>query len=128
MRTLITNGLLYSGDKDDKASIKNILINEEGIIEKISTEPILESDCKVIDASGKWITPGFIDCHTHYDAEVIASPGLKESARHGITTVILGSCSVSAIFNNPEETSDCFTRVEAIPREVMLPLMEREKQ
>ena len=127
MRILIKNGRFYSGDKDEKASIKNLLINEDGIIEKISSDPILENDCQVIDASGKWITPGFIDCHTHYDAEIIASPGLKESARHGITTVILGSCSVSAIYNNPEETSDCFTRVEAIPREVMLPLMEREK-
>ena len=128
MRILIKNGLFYSGDKNDKASIKHLLINEEGIIEKISSDPILEQDCHIIDASGKWITPGFIDCHTHYDAEVIASPGLKESARHGITTVILGSCSVSAIYNNPEETSDCFTRVETIPREVMLPLMEREKK
>ena len=128
MRILIKNGLFYSGDKVDKSSIKHLLINEDGIIEKISSDPILENDCQIIDASGKWITPGFIDCHTHYDAEIIASPGLKESARHGITTVILGSCSVSAIYNNPEETSDCFTRVEAIPREVMLPLMESEKK
>ncbi len=127
MRILIKNGLFYSGDKDEKASIQHLLINEDGIIEKISSDPLLETDAKVIDAQGKWITPGFIDCHTHYDAEIIASPGLKESARHGITTVILGSCSVSAVYNNPEETSDCFTRVEAIPREVMLPLMEREK-
>lgn len=127
MRILIKNGRFYSGDKDEISSIKHLLINEDGIIEKISSDPILETDCEVIDASGKWITPGFIDCHTHYDAEIIASPGLKESARHGITTVILGSCSVSAIYNNPEETSDCFTRVEAIPREVMLPLMNREK-
>lgn len=127
MRILIKNGLFYSGDKEEKATIKNLLIDADGIIEKISSDPILENDCQVIDATGQWITPGFIDCHTHYDAEIIASPGLKESARHGITTVILGSCSVSAIYNNPEETSDCFTRVEAIPREVMLPLMEREK-
>lgn len=127
MRILIKNGLFYSGDKNQKATIQHLLINEEGIIEKISSDPILENDVEIIDAQGKWITPGFIDCHTHYDAEIIASPGLKESARHGITTVILGSCSVSAIYNNPEETSDCFTRVEAIPREVMLPLMQREK-
>src|SRR5690606_35653261 len=79
------------------------------------------------DAEGKWIVPGFIDSHTHYDAEVLASPGLKESARHGVTTIILGSCSVSAVYNSAEDTADSFTRVEAIPREVMLPLLEREK-
>lgn len=124
---LIKNGLLFTGDKDEKASVKNILITD-GKVVKISSEEITTSEnTTIIDATDKWITPGFIDNHTHYDAEVLASPGLKESARHGVTTVILGSCSVSAIFNNPEDTSDCFTRVEAIPREVMLPLLEKQK-
>src|SRR5687768_10046030 len=48
-----------------------------------------------IDARGKWVTPGFIDLHTHYDAEVEVQPGLAESVRHGVTTVVLGSCSLS---------------------------------
>lgn len=124
---LIKNGLVFTGSKDDKAVIKNILIINRKIIE-ISEKSISVSDnATIIDATGKWVAPGFIDSHTHYDAEILASPGLKESARHGVTAVILGSCSVSAIYNNPEETSDCFTRVEAIPREVMLPLLERDK-
>ena len=124
---LISNAKVFTGNKDEKAEVKNILI-KNGKIERISKEEILVDESVIkVDASGKWVTPGFIDTHTHYDAEVIASPGLKESARHGVTTIILGSCSVTAIFNNPEETSDSFTRVEAIPREVMLPLMEKEK-
>ena len=124
---LITNGLFFSGDKDEKAEIKHVLI-ENGVISKISKEPILTDNItRTIDAEGKWITPGFIDSHTHYDAEVIASPGIKESARHGVTTVVLGSCSVSAVLNNAEVTADSFTRVEAIPREVMLPLLEKMK-
>lgn len=126
-KLLIKNGKVFTGVKDEKAGVKNILI-ANGRIEKISVEPInVGIDVEIIDASDLWVTPGFIDSHTHYDAEVIASPGLKESARHGVTTVILGSCSVSAIFNNPEETSDSFTRVEAIPRDIMLPLMEQKK-
>lgn len=126
-RILIENGRVFTGAKDKKAEKSHILI-VNGKIEKISQTPIsINDDIHVIDAAGLWVTPGFIDSHTHYDAEIIASPGLKESARHGVTTVILGSCSVSAIFNTPEETSDSFTRVEAIPREVMLPLMERKK-
>ncbi len=124
---LITNAKVFTGNLNEIAEVKNILIHN-GIIEKISISEILVDDhVEKIDASGLWLTPGFLDTHTHYDAEVIASPGLKESARHGVTTIILGSCSVTAIFNNPEETSDSFTRVEAIPREVMLPLMEKEK-
>lgn len=124
---LIQNGLLFTGAPDEKATFKNVLI-EGGKIKTISSEPILPPEgATIIDATGKWITPGFIDSHTHYDAELIASPGLKESARHGVTTIILGSCSVSAIYNSAEDTSDTFTRVEAIPREIMLPLLEKEK-
>jgi len=126
-RILIKNGLFYSGDYYQKAEIKNLLV-EDGIIKAISSSNIdIDENTIVIDATGKWITPSFIDTHTHYDAEILASPGLKESARHGVTTVVMGSCSVSAIYNNPIDTADTFTRVEAIPREVMLPLMEKVK-
>lgn len=128
MSIIIKNGLFYSGNADEKALIQDLLIGDNGrILEIGSNISCNDSYLEIIDASGKWIVPGFVDSHTHYDAELIASPGLKESARHGVTSIILGSCSVSAVFNNPEDTADAFTRVEAIPREVMLPLLEKEK-
>ncbi|MCX7549864.1 N-acyl-D-amino-acid deacylase family protein [Xanthomarina sp. F2636L] len=128
MNTLIKNGLFYSGNRNEKASQQDLLINENGeIIEIGSIDLTQNATTQIIDAKGKWILPGFIDSHTHYDAEILASPGLKESARHGVTSIILGSCSVSAIYNTPEDTSDSFTRVEAIPREVMLPLLQKVK-
>ena len=128
MNTLIKNGLFFSGLPDEKAISQDILIDASGQIQEIGAcNSFPEEDVEIIDAEGKWIVPGFVDSHTHYDAEILASPGLKESARHGVTTIILGSCSVSAVFNCPEDTADSFTRVEAIPREVMLPLLEKEK-
>ena len=128
MNILIKNGLFFSGDSNEKAIKQNILIDGNGRIEEIgSINKIPEENLEIIDAEGKWIVPGFVDSHTHYDAEIIASPGLKESARHGVTSIILGSCSVSAIYNSPEDTSDSFTRVEAIPSDIMLPLLEKEK-
>ena len=111
-----------------KAYKQDLLIDEHGMILAIGNNiSYADEQIQLVDATGKWIVPGFVDSHTHYDAEILASPGLKESARHGVTSIILGSCSVSAVFNTPEDTADSFTRVEAIPREVMLPLLKKEK-
>jgi N-acyl-D-aspartate/D-glutamate deacylase len=128
MGIIIKNGLFFSGIPNEKAIKQDILIDDAGqILEISSCNSISDEGLEIIDAERKWIVPGFIDSHTHYDAELLASPGLKESARHGVTTIILGSCSVSAVFNSPEDTTDSFARVEVIPRDVMLPLLENEK-
>ncbi|MEY8017229.1 N-acyl-D-amino-acid deacylase family protein [Mycobacterium servetii] len=80
--------------------------------------PLDETGCpEVIDAAGKWVVPGFIDVHTHYDAEVLLDPGLPESVRHGVTTVLLGNCSLSTVYADSEDAADLFSRVEAVPRE-----------
>ena len=80
-----------------------------------------------IDARGDWVTPGFLDMHTHYDAELLAAPALTESIRHGVTTVTVGSCSISTILSEPEDCSDLFTRVESVPRAQVLPLLRERK-
>jgi len=116
--TLIQNGLLFDGTKNP-AKIVNILI-QDGLIKEISEHAIeVDANTKYIDASDKWITPGFIDNHTHYDGELLVAPTLSESVRHGVTTVMVGSCSLSFICSEVEDCCDMFTRVEAFPREIL---------
>ncbi|TAM13789.1 MAG: N-acyl-D-glutamate amidohydrolase [Rhodanobacter sp.] len=100
----------------------------DGHIVAISETPLVEADAvKVMDANGLWVTPGFIDIHTHYDAELLLEPGLQESVRHGVTTCFVGSCSISMIYSDAEDASDIFTRVESIPREYVLPALRKKK-
>src|SRR5262249_27358298 len=56
-----------------------------GTVAMVSVAPLDERGCRdVIDGTGKWLMPGFLDVHTHYDAEVLLDPGLRESVRHGV--------------------------------------------
>src|SRR5882672_5896689 len=99
-----------------------------GRVASIRAEPFGPHEAQeLVDARGKWVTPGFLDVHTHYDAEVEAAPSLSESLVHGVTTVMMGSCSLGAVFSDPVDIADMYTRVEAMPREHVLPLFERLK-
>jgi N-acyl-D-aspartate/D-glutamate deacylase len=123
---IIRNGLWFDGT--GAAPLVRTLGIRDGIVRTVSRDPLGASGCPdVIDATGKWIVPGFIDVHTHYDAEVLLDPGLRESVRHGVTTVLLGNCSLSAILADSEDAADLFSRVEAVPRKFVLGALEAKK-
>ena len=81
--------------------------------------PGLPDGARTIDARGCWVMPGLIDVHTHYDAEVLLSPGLGESARHGTTSIALGNCSLSTVYSDADDCADMFARVEALPWQIV---------
>jgi len=56
---------------------------------------LTESAQTEIDASGKIVSPGFIDPHTHFDAQLLWDGAAKPAIEHGVTTIVPGNCSLS---------------------------------
>lgn len=124
--TIIRNGRWFDGTGAPSA-VRTLGIRH-GQVVAISADDLDATGCpQVIDATGKWVLPGMLDIHTHYDIEVLNGPALAESLRHGVTTVMLGSCSLSTIHVDASDAGDIFGRVEAIPREHVIDAVNEHK-
>jgi N-acyl-D-aspartate/D-glutamate deacylase len=120
---VIENGLFFDGTGAPRAA-RHVGI-KDGKVAALSLVPL--QGARHIDANGQWVMPGFIDLHTHYDAEVELAPALMESLKHGVTTVTIGSCSLSLALGTAEDLADQFCRVEAIPYDAVRKLLEEKK-
>jgi N-acyl-D-aspartate/D-glutamate deacylase len=79
---------------------------------------IKEGANRVIDASDLIVSPGFVDPHTHYDAQICWDPLISCTSWHGITSVVMGNCGVGVAPCKPESREIAawdLTNVEAIP-------------
>ena len=77
---------------------------------------------RAIDADGAIVAPGFIDLHTHYDAQIRWDPYCTISGWHGVTSVVLGNCGFGFAPVRPEfreRSMLTMTRTEAIPYDAM---------
>lgn len=110
---IIRDGLWFDGTGSVPA-VRDIGIKDGRIADVADKLP--DDAERTVEAAGKWVVPGFVDIHTHYDVEILVRPSLSESLRHGVTTTFIGSCSLSTIHVEPSDAGDLFGRVEAIPR------------
>ncbi|MFN0028598.1 MAG: N-acyl-D-amino-acid deacylase family protein [Acidimicrobiales bacterium] len=95
---------------------------KDGKIAKIGGKPQAVST-NVIDATGKIVAPGFIDLHTHYDAQIRWDPWCTTSSWHGVTSVVLGNCGFGFAPVKPdfvERSMLTMVRTEAIPMASMV--------
>ena len=77
---------------------------------------------KVLDAKGRIVAPGFVDLHTHYDAQIFWDPYCTLSGWHGVTSVALGNCGFGFAPSRVEDRDRAMlsmTRNEAIPYDAM---------
>ena len=116
--TVIRGGTVVDGSGKPRFSadigIKDGRIAEIG---KVTTQA-----ARTIDADGLIVSPGFIDGHTHMDAQVAWDPIGSCSCWHGVTSVVMGNCGFALAPCKPEERewyARCLSAVEDIPTEAM---------
>ncbi|MBV9660567.1 MAG: amidohydrolase family protein [Acidimicrobiales bacterium] len=115
---VIRNGLVADGT-GQRAEVRDVAISDGRIA---GLGRVDATAAREVDAQGKVVCPGFVDIHTHYDAQVFWDPHLTPSSLYGITTVIGGNCGFT-IAPLPEAASErdylmkMLARVEAMPIE-----------
>jgi N-acyl-D-aspartate/D-glutamate deacylase len=110
----IRNGLLIDGS--GLPAFRGDLGIADGRI--VSVGPALASAARTIDASGLAVAPGFVDPHTHFDAQLCWDPQARPSLEHGVTTVVPGNCSLSLAPLRKEQRgrlSRMFRQIEEMP-------------
>jgi N-acyl-D-amino-acid deacylase len=113
--TIIKNGMIIDGTRVPR--LHGDLGIKDGRVAKVGRLDAGDAD-RVIDADGCIVAPGFVDLHTHYDAQIFWDPYCTLSGWHGVTSVVIGNCGFGFAPVQPEMRERMMlsmTRVEAIP-------------
>ena len=96
---IIKNGTVIDGT-GAASQLADVAIQGDKIVE---VGPISASAKKTIDADGHLVTPGFVDIHTHLDAQIMWDPIATSSCWHGVTSVVMGNCGVTFAPCHPKD-------------------------
>ncbi len=96
---VIRGGIIVDGTGNPRF-VADVAI-DGGLISAIGAQ--LNAGREEIDASGKIVTPGWVDIHTHYDGQATWDPEMAPSSWHGVTTVVMGNCGVGFAPAKPDK-------------------------
>lgn len=121
--TVITGANLVDGT-GEPAQVADVAFSNGRITEVGEPGSISTAHAhRVVNADGRLLTPGWVDVHTHYDAQATWDPWLTPSSWHGVTTVVMGNCGVGfapAAPDRHEWLIDLMEGVEDIPGSAMV--------
>jgi N-acyl-D-amino-acid deacylase len=115
---LIQGGRIYDGS-GMPSYIGDIAVRDGRIVE---IGRIRGGAARTIDAVGLAVSPGFIDHHTHMDAQIFWDPYATSEPQHGVTSIVMGNCGLTLAPAKPVDHDalvKSFVRVEAMPRSVL---------
>ncbi|MCY4012065.1 MAG: amidohydrolase family protein [Gammaproteobacteria bacterium] len=105
--TAIRNGLVVDGTGAAPVQ-RDLFIHDGKIVDNV------ESPERVIDAAGRVVSPGFIDIHTHFDPQLCWDGLATPSLEHGVTTVVIGNCSLSLAPVKPDGAAKLISMFQVI--------------
>lgn len=106
----ITNGTIIDGT--GAASLQGDLGIKDGKVVAMGDAP--DTATREIDADGQVVCPGFVDIHTHYDAQVLWDRNLTISPWHGVTTAVIGNCGFGVAPTKPEHRDMIMRTLEKV--------------
>jgi len=115
---LIKRGRIYDGS-GMPSTMGDVAVQGGRIVE---IGRVRESARQTIDAQGLAVSPGFIDHHTHMDAQIFWDPYATSEPQHGVTSIVMGNCGLTLAPAKPSDHDalvKSFVRVEAMPRSVL---------
>ena len=98
--TLLRGGTVVDGT--GAPAVPADVVLADGRIAAVGPDLPVPDGAQVVDCTGLVVAPGFIDPHTHYDAQVLWDPELTPSSWHGVTTVVVGNCGFGIAPTRPE--------------------------
>ena len=107
---VIRNGIVIDGT--GLARRRGDVAVSDGVITHVGHVPDPDDADRVIDAEGRYVAPGIIDAHTHYDPQITFDPWVRTSCYQGVTTILAGNCGFS-LAPTREADRDYITRMFA---------------